>query len=49
MENTYAIKRYFYFTDNYLEPGNAILEKTSGIVKVGIDIGMNRLKKAIIE
>ena len=45
---SYAIKNdIFVVTDNSLEPGNAILEKPSGIVKVGVDTGMDQIRKAI--
>ncbi|MBE6062721.1 MAG: flagellar biosynthesis protein [Clostridium butyricum] len=45
---SYAIKNdIFVVTDDSLEPGNAILEKPSGIVKVGVDTGMEQIKKAI--
>ena len=45
---SYAIKNdIFVVTDNSLEPGNAILEKPSGIVKVGVDTGMDQTRKAI--
>lgn len=44
----YGIKNeIFVLEDNELEPGNAVLEKTSGIVKVGIDAGMDQIRKAI--
>ena len=45
----YGIKNeIFIIEDNFMEPGNAILEKTSGVVKVGIDIGMEQIKKEIL-
>ena len=45
---SYAIKNeIFVITDDSMEPGNAILEKPSGIVKVGVDIGMEQVEKAI--
>ena len=45
---SYAIKNeIFVIADDSLEPGNAILEKPSGIVKVGVDIGMKQIEKAI--
>lgn len=44
----YGVKNeVFVLSDNEVEPGNAVLEKTSGIVKVGIDAGMDQIKKAI--
>jgi len=46
---TYGIKNeIFVITDDFMEPGNAILEKPSGVVKVGIDIGMEQIKKEIL-
>lgn len=46
---SYGIKNeIFILCDNFMEPGNAILEKPSGIVKVGIDIGMEEIKKSIL-
>lgn len=45
----YGIKNeIFIIEDNFIEPGNAILEKTSGVVKVGLDIGMEQIKKEIL-
>lgn len=45
---SYDIKKdIFVIADDSMEPGNAILEKTSGVVKVGIDIGLEQVKKAI--
>jgi len=45
----YAIKNeIFVITDDFMEPGNAILEKPSGIVKVGVDIGMEQIRKEIL-
>ncbi|NME82770.1 FliH/SctL family protein [Clostridium sp. SM-530-WT-3G] len=45
---SYGIKNdIFIATDDSLEPGNAVLEKSSGVVKVGVDIGMEQIKKAI--
>ena len=46
---SYAIKsEIFVISDDSMEPGNAILEKPSGIVKVGVDVGMEQVKKAIL-
>jgi flagellar assembly protein FliH len=46
---SYAIKNeIFVITDDFMEPGNAILEKPSGIVKVGVDIGMEQIRKEIL-
>ncbi|OOM75024.1 flagellar assembly protein H [Clostridium puniceum] len=46
---TYGIKNeIFVLKDDSMEPGNAILEKPSGIVKVGVDIGMEQIRKALI-
>lgn len=45
---SYGIKNeIFILEDNFMEPGNAILEKPSGVIKVGIDIGMEQIKKEI--
>ena len=45
---SYGIKNeIFIITDDFMEPGNAILEKPSGIVKVGIDIGMEQIRKTL--
>ena len=47
---SYNIKNeIFILADDFIEPGNAILEKTSGVVKVGVDIGMEQIRKAILE
>ena len=44
----YGIKNeIFILVDNELEPGNAVLEKNSGVVKVGIEPGMDQIRKAI--
>jgi flagellar assembly protein FliH len=44
----YGIKNeIFVLIDDFMEPGNAILEKPSGIVKVGVDIGMEQIRKAL--
>lgn len=44
----YGIKNeIFIITDESMEPGNAILEKPSGIVKVGVDIGMEQIREAL--
>jgi len=46
---SYGIKNeIFILKDDSMEPGNAILEKTSGVVKVGVDIGMEQIRKALI-
>jgi flagellar assembly protein FliH len=46
---SYNIKNeIFVIADDFMEPGNAILEKPSGLVKVGIDIGMEQIRKAIL-
>ena len=46
---SYGIKNeIFILNDDSMEPGNAILEKPSGIVKVGVDIGMEQIRKALI-
>ncbi|WP_315068450.1 flagellar biosynthesis protein [uncultured Clostridium sp.] len=45
---SYGIKNeIFVINDESMEPGNAILEKSSGMVKVGIEIGMEQIRKAI--
>lgn len=45
----YDIKNeIFILEDTFLEPGNAVIEKTSGIIKVGIDSGLSEIKKALI-
>lgn len=46
---SYGIKNeIFIIFDDFMEPGNAILEKPSGIVKVGVDIGMEQIRKEIL-
>lgn len=46
---SYAIKKeIFVIADDSIEPGNAILEKPSGIVKVGVDVGLEQMRKAIL-
>lgn len=46
---SYGIKNeIFVLSDDFMEPGNAILEKPSGIVKVGVDIGMEQIRKEIL-
>jgi len=46
---SYGIKNeIFVISDDFMEPGNAILEKPSGIVKVGVDIGMEQIRKEIL-
>lgn len=46
---SYGIKNeIFILSDDFIEPGNAILEKPSGIVKVGVDIGMEQIRKEIL-
>ncbi|OPJ64502.1 FliH/SctL family protein [Clostridium chromiireducens] len=45
----YSIKNeIFILVDDFMEPGNAVLEKGSGIVKVGIETGMEQMRKAIL-
>lgn len=45
---SYGIKNeIFVITDESIEPGNAILEKPSGMVKVGVEIGMEQIRKAL--
>jgi len=45
----YSIKNdIFVLADDNIEKGNAILQKPSGVVKVGIDIGMEQIRKALL-
>lgn len=45
---SYSIKEeIFVLADDFMEPGNAVLEKSSGKVIVGIDIGMDSIRKEI--
>ena len=45
---SYGIKNeIFVLKDETLEPGNAVLEKPSGIIKVGVEIGMEQIRKAL--
>ncbi|WP_459478681.1 FliH/SctL family protein [Clostridium saccharoperbutylacetonicum] len=45
---TYGIKNeIFVVADDFMNPGNAILEKPSGIVKIGVDTGMEQIRKAL--
>ena len=45
----YSVKNdIFVMADDSMEKGNAILEKPSGIVKVGIDIGMEQIRKTLL-
>ena len=45
---SYGIKNeIFVLNDDFMEPGNAILEKPSGVVKVGVEIGMEQIRKAL--
>lgn len=46
---SYGIKNeIFVLSDDFMEPGNAILEKPSGMVKVGVEIGMEQIREALI-
>lgn len=46
---SYGIKNeIFILADEFIEPGNAILEKSSGIVKVGIETGMEQIRKVLL-
>jgi len=46
---SYGVKNeIFVLVDDTMEPGNAVLEKPSGIVKVGVDTGMEQIRKAIL-
>ena len=38
----------FIMADNSMNPGNAIIEKKSGKIEVGIDIGLEKLREAIL-
>ncbi|SJT62265.1 flagellar assembly protein H [Clostridioides difficile] len=38
----------FILNDDFIEPGNAIIEKPNGKVIVGFDIGMEAIKKEIL-
>lgn len=45
----YGIKNeIFVIADDFMEPGNAVLEKPSGMIKVGVEIGMEQIRKALI-
>lgn len=37
----------FLLPDDNMKPGNAIIEKDSGIIEVGIDIGMEKIKNVL--
>lgn len=41
-------KEIFVLKNEKLEPGNAIIEKTTGKIEVGIDIGLENIEKAIL-
>ncbi len=44
----YSIKHeIFMLPDDSMEKGNAIIEKNSGVVKIGVDIGMEQIRKAL--
>ncbi|WP_252238645.1 FliH/SctL family protein [Clostridium sp. VAP51] len=46
---SYSIKdEIFILNDDFIEPGNAIIEKPNGKVIVGFDIGMEAIKKEIL-
>jgi len=48
-KTTYNITgEIFVLISDDMEPGNAIIEKTTGKMQVGVDIGLEKLKKAII-
>lgn len=48
-KKTYGIKNeIFVIADDFMNPGNAILEKQSGVVKVGVDTGMEQIRKVLI-
>lgn len=45
----YLVKNdIFVLADDSMEKGNAILEKPSGVVKVGFDIGMEQIRKILL-
>lgn len=45
----YSVKNdIFVLADDSIEKENAILEKPSGIVKVGIDVGMEQIRKKLL-
>ena len=45
---SYGIRNeIFVMADDFMEPGNAILEKPSGIVKVGVETGMEQIREAL--
>lgn len=45
----YSIKgEVFIMADDSIGKGNAVIEKSSGVIKVGIDIGMEQIKKALL-
>ena len=49
-KTTYNIKgEIFIIVDNDMEAGNAIIEKKSGKIKVGYDVGMEKIKKALLD
>lgn len=46
---SYSIKdKIFILNDDFMEPGNAVIEKPTGKVIVGLDIGMEEIKKEIL-
>lgn len=48
-KTSYSISgEIFVMIDNTIEPGNAIVEKNNGIVKIGIETGLEAIIKAIL-
>ncbi|WP_310936596.1 FliH/SctL family protein [Clostridium sp. SHJSY1] len=48
-KTTYNISgEIFVLTSDEIEPGNAIIEKSTGKIEIGIDFGLESIKKAII-
>lgn len=42
------IGEIFVISDNNMKPGNAVIEKSTGKVEVGIDIGLNKIKEVLL-
>lgn len=42
------IGEIFIIKDDSMEPGNAVIEKSTGKIEVGIDIGLEKIKEAIL-
>ena len=41
-------EKLFILPDDEIHPGNAIIEKNTGKIEVGIDIGLERIKQVLI-